>query len=513
MRRVVLGAAYVAVWLALTLVASAVLFLTGSRHVVVASHEAVLEPTLSGHVVLLTGPVLPDVRIASGHRVGVQLDLGKTDARSTDQLARRYAYLASQPEGQVAAIERELRSMAYGAVLRGAVLGLLPVLGWVLLGRDRRRELLARARGPHGVLSLGVLALVALGLWQPWNARATTLEERQPWMSLGRFLGPGVPLPAEARGVEVRGDVTTAQTHRLIESAVQTYDKSKQFYRDAATRAADLELRRPAAGDTVVTLVSDRHDNIGMDAVARAIGDAARATAVFDAGDDTSSGKTWEAFSLDSVDAAFDDLDRWAVAGNHDHGPFVHDYLDDRGWTMLDDRVGSGPGGTTLIGVDDPRSSGLGSWKDQSGPSFEEVGHRLADAACDADQRVSTVLVHDIALAHELMERGCADLVVGGHLHVQTGPTRVVGSNGRVGYAYRTGTTGGAAYAIAVGSKPRRDAEVSLLTYRDGRPVGIQPVVLQTDGHFEVGAYLPLDLTEPAPADVRTPPPRPLGRR
>ena len=92
----------------------------------------------------------------------------------------------------------------------------------------------------------------------------------------------------------------------------------------------------------MVTLVSDRHDNIGMDAVARAIGDAAGATAVFDAGDDTSSGKTWEAFSLDSVNAAFDDLDRWGVAGNHDHGPFVHDYLDDRGWTMLDGRRSPG---------------------------------------------------------------------------------------------------------------------------------------------------------------------------
>ena len=35
-------------------------------------------------------------------------------------------------------------------------------------------------------------------------------------MSLGTFLGPEVPLPDEARGIEVRGDVTTAQTRRLI---------------------------------------------------------------------------------------------------------------------------------------------------------------------------------------------------------------------------------------------------------------------------------------------------------
>ena len=95
---------------------------------------------------------------------------------------------------------------------------------------------------------------------------------------------------------------------------------------------------------------------------------------------------------------------------------------------------------------------------------------------------------------------------------MQVGPTRVVGENGRAGYSYTNGTTGGAAYAIAVGSKPRRPAEVTLVTYRDGRPAGIQPVVLQTDGRFEVGAYLPLHLADPV---VRHPDPAPaaLDRR
>jgi predicted phosphodiesterase len=315
-------------------------------------------------------------------------------------------------------------------------------------------------------------------------------------MSLATFLGPEVPLPDEARGLEVSGDVTTAQTRRLVSSAVDTYDKSKRFYADATARAADLDLREPAEDETVVTLVSDRHDNIGMDAVARAIGDAGGASAVLDAGDDTSSGKSWEAFSLDSMDAAFDDLDRWGVAGNHDHGSFVRRYLEDRGWQMLDGRSETGPGGGGLMGVDDPRSSGLGSWRDESGLSFEEVGDRLADAACATDARLSTVLVHDADLADEVLARGCADLVLAGHLHVQRGPSRVVGDNGRVGYSYTNGTSGGAAYAIALGSKPRRPAEVTLVTYRDGRPVGIQPVVLQTDGRFEVGAYARLVLEQ-----------------
>jgi hypothetical protein len=65
----------------------------------------------------------------------------------------------------------------------------------------------------------------------------------------------------------------------------------------------------------------------------------------------------------------------------------------------------------------------------------------------------------------------------------------VLGEDGRTGYDFTNGTTGGAAYAIALGSKPRREASVTLVTYRDGRPVGLQPVVLQTNGIFEVEDY------------------------
>ena len=218
--------------------------------------------------------------------------------------------------------------------------------------------------------------------------------------------------------------MTTTQSQRLIESAVDTYDKSREFYDTARDDAATLEVREPEEGETVVALVSDRHDNIGMDRVARAVADAGGATAVFDAGDDTSTGERWEAFSLDSLNTAFEDLDRYGVAGNHDHGSFVTDYLADLGWTMLDGEVIDGPGEATLLGVNDPRSSGLGNWRDESGLSFGEVGTRLADAACASEERVATILVHDANLADEALERGCADLVVGGHLHVEEPPDR-----------------------------------------------------------------------------------------
>ncbi|MSZ76752.1 MAG: metallophosphoesterase [Actinobacteria bacterium] len=493
--------AYVATWLALSVVAATVVFFHSSAEVSLASHDAVITPTTTGQVVLRTGPVLPDLRIASGSPFGVDVRLGKTDATSTSDLVQRYAVIAVNPDGPEAKVREALADLAFDAVVRGAVLGLVPLLVWLLIGRSRRRELGAAARSRAGGLTTALVALMVLGLWQPWLPDDDTVDAGRDWMALADFLGPTVPVPEELDGIEVRGDVTTDQTRRLIESAVDTYDKSRTFYASAAEAAARLDLRRPEDGETVVLLVSDRHDNIQMDAVARAIGDAAGATAVFDAGDDTSTGKTWEAFSLDSLTAAFDDGpyagQRYGVAGNHDHGTFVRSYLADHGWTMLDGEPVDGPADVRLLGVDDPRSSGLGSWRDETGLSFDEVGSRLADAACaaeEAGERIGTVLVHDANLGDEALERGCVDLVVGGHLHVQEWPDRVVGDDGDVGWTFTTGTTGGAAYAIAIGSKIKRTAQVSLLTYRDGRPVGIQAVQLETNGRYRVERFVELDL-------------------
>jgi hypothetical protein len=297
----------------------------------------------------------------------------------------------------------------------------------------------------------------------------------------------------------VETGLMTSGTRRLVASAVDSYRRSVVFYRGLVTQAAGLagQLRQPGPDELVALLVSDRHDNVGMDPVARAIADQGGATFLLDAGDDTSTGGSWEAFSLESLDEATDDWpDRFAIAGNHDNGDFVAAFADRLGFTALDGEVVDGPGGIRLLGANDPRSSGLGAWRDEPGISFAEQRTRIADLACrhDADgDRVTTLLVHDANSGREALERGCVDLVLAGHLHEQVGPTAVVGSNGRTGYSYTNGTTGGAAYAVAIGSKLRRDAEVTLVTFRDGAPVGLQPVIVRTTGDFVVGDYLPLD--------------------
>ena len=78
-----------------------------------------------------------------------------------------------------------------------------------------------------------------------------------------------------------------------------------------------------------------------------------------------------------------------------------------------------------------------------------------------------------------------------------------------MGYSFTTGTTGGAAYAIAVGSKPRREAMFTFVTYAEGRPVGIQPVTVRTTGEIVVSPYVALDLDDGEPSDQDVAPAEP----
>jgi hypothetical protein len=492
-------------WLVFAVGITVVLFLNSSVAVTVASHDALVRPNLDGYATVNTGPFLPDVRRSTGWPVGVDIVLGKTEATTTEELVNRYAFIASQPDAQVRRVEQAVTKLLYDAALRGAVTALVPPILWALVGRRRRREIGEELWQHKEIAALVTAGVVAAGVlvWQPWYEREPMLSDGTAWEPLAEFV-PEIDVPPEAAGLQVSRNATTSASRRLVLSAIDTYRNSRLFYDRARTAAEDLVLREPEEDETVAVLVSDRHDNIGMDPVIREIADRGGATAILDAGDDTSTGQPWEAFSLDSLANAFGDYEaRHAVAGNHDNGGFVSSYLLERGWTTADDEPVEGPGGSVLLAVDDPRSSGLGTWRDPGGLTIPELGRNIADTACASEERVNTLLVHDSDMGTESLARGCVDLVLAGHEHVRVGPDRVVGTDG-VGYAYTNGTSGGAAYAIAVGSKLRRAAEVTLVTYRDGRPVGLQPVVLQTNGVFQVSDYLPLSL-EPLEEDGELP--------
>ncbi len=503
-RRILRALGYVLAWAVVAVPAWGVLFTHSSSEMVLASHDAVVHPTLDGKVRLDMGPYVPDLRTSSGSRVGVFVEMRKTTASSTGELATRYAAIAAHPEAEQARVIDEVEGLARDAALRAAAVGLVPIGLWLMVGHKRRKELWRRVRRPDwrgdlrtGVTALALLGTVVLLVTQPWRSEPERVQD-DTWLSAADAI-PDVTVPKDLQAWQIQGGAITQGTRRLLLSLFGTYNRSQEFYDGVVERVPDIadQLRKPEEGETTAVLVSDRHDNIGMDEVVRAVADEAGATVILDAGDDTSTGETWEEFSLDSLDKTFSSYDhRVFVAGNHDNGTFVTRYLKKQGWTHLDGKPVEPFADVRVTGVNDPRSSGLGAWRDATGLSFDEVRDRIGDDVCELDEqgeRIATLLVHDANLGRTALARGCTDLVLAGHLHLQVGPNRVVGENGKVGYTYTNGTTGGAAYAIALG-KIRREAEFTLVTYREGRPVGIQPVKVSTLGELAVAPYTELDL-------------------
>jgi hypothetical protein len=490
----------VAVWLLVALPTAAALFLNGSRTIALAGHDAVVSPTLDGWATLDLGPYLPNLRYPSESRLGAHIDLGKTTAGSYQVLIQRYAFIASQPQAQIRKVRSTLTGLAVDSAVDGALIGLAGPAVVLLVGRRRWAELRGRLRSVtprQAAVGMSVVLVIGVVAVRPWD-RDDEPVEKNTWQPLASAL-PEVTVPDEAKPLQIESGLITGGTRRLVASAVGSYRKSVTFYHHLTDLAPGIagQLRTPAKGETVGLLVSDRHDNVGMDPVARAIAKEGHASFLLDAGDDTSTGGAWEAFSLESLAAAFEGYDtRFSIAGNHDHGSFVTKQADRLGFTTLTGSVAKGPGGMRILGVSDPRSSGLGIWRDARGITFAEQEQRLADLACKHDEdgdRIDVLMVHDANSGREALARGCVGVVLAGHLHVQVGPTKVTGSNGKVGWTYTNGTTGGAAYALAIGSKLRRDAEVTLVTFRDGRAVGLQPVTISTIGAFRVAPYISLE--------------------
>ena len=488
-------------WLVVAVPSAVVITLSSSENTVLAGHEVTVRPTFDGWATFDLGPYLPDFRHSTGSRIGAQVDVGKTTADDYDLLVRRYAVIGAQPQSQIDKLREVITGQVIRGVIAGGLLGLVAPLVVLLVGRQRWTEL-ATSLTPRRVAGLTTaVALVCTGLYVGYPSSSGQQVEREQWQAIEDAL-PDVEIPVEARGLEIDRNLLTRGSTRLVQSLVESYRSSLVFYKDLATIAADIgdQLHQPAKDETVALLVADRHDNINMDPVAREVADQGGATFLLDAGDDTSTGSSWESFSLESLDHAFDDFSsRYAVAGNHDHGDFVVKTLKKLGFTPLVGEPVDGPDDIRLFGVSDPRSSGLGSWIDEKEISFEDQTARLGELLCDEDEagrRVSTLLVHDVSSAADAVAGGCVDLVLAGHRHEQIGPERVIGSNGRAGYTFVNGTTGGAAYAIALGSKLRRNAQVTLVTYRLGRPVGLQPVTFRTVKDIVVSPYLPLDLDD-----------------
>ena len=162
-------------------------------------------------------------------------------------------------------------------------MGLVPIALWVLVGPRRRAELRRPDRRPgRRVLAVAVAGgvVAALLVVQPWRAEPDRVQATA-WLPVQDAL-TDVNVPDDLQSWEIQGGLVTRGTRRLLLSLFDTYDRSKVFYRGVRDRVDEItdQLHEPGADETVAVLVSDRHDNIGMDEVVRAVADEAGATVV-----------------------------------------------------------------------------------------------------------------------------------------------------------------------------------------------------------------------------------------
>jgi predicted MPP superfamily phosphohydrolase len=197
-------------------------------------------------------------------------------------------------------------------------------------------------------------------------------------------------------------------------------------------------------------------------------------------------------FSINSLAQHFKDFKVVSVAGNHDAGGFIEEAMRKNKFTVLDSKPVE-VDGIRFLGDSDPTKTGLGSADTPGDETTTQQSARLAEIACSQPKKdpISTFVVHDPASFQDTATRGCADLLLSGHLHRQVGPeTKIL--EGRAVTTFTNSTTGGAAYAFALGYTLRRPGEVTLITYVQGKPVGLQTVTVELTGQITVGTYRPI---------------------
>ncbi len=490
-------------------------FLHSERHLTIGAHQAVVSPQVDGHATIDFGPLLPEVRVPvdAPLGVGVNVRLGDSDAVGLEELLQRDAAIAAQPSGEVREVTAAVTDMAAEAALRGLGVGVLTVtvlvLGWRAVGADRRRrirrEMVQPSRGQvaGGVATVVVVvgALVLVSLPERQDA-----EPAQTWTA-AREVFPELPADPVLDRLQLAQGSATTSSRALVEGALYLYRDSVSFYGALEEQATQVRVREPEDGETTALVVTDRHDNIGMDPVARNIADRAQARLLIDLGDDTSQGGAWETFSINSLARAFKGFDVVSIGGNHDSRRTTKDQ-EKAGFTVLDgDPVEVG--GVRFLGDTDPRGTTLTGYTEDAktrDTALDDQDEELTTTACDADERgerVGVLAVHSWASGRKVAASGCVDLVLTGHLHYQVGPRAIAGPDGRSTTRLTTGTTGGAVLPIALGSSLRRDAQVTIVTFdADGAPVGLQVVTFTPAGVIDVGDYTELPLTSsPSPAD------------
>lgn len=296
-------------------------------------------------------------------------------------------------------------------------------------------------------------------------------------------------------------EVTGRQARGLTKAAAQRAQDAAPTGQPAT--AATATATRPAAGGawalagqkvTTVVLSTDLHCNLDVIAFSGVLDEIAGADIHMDDGDLTMTGSDPEQVCVDALTKAVPaGVARVATLGNHD-SPSIGNHLRAQGWTVTDGTVQE-VGGLRVIGDDDPERTTATGTVPAGTESAQDVGARLAEESCRAGG-ADVVLIHQPYTFGPLIERGCAPLLLAGHVHQERGMSTAVGANGEV-----TSLISGAAKGGTSLGPVTEDAYLHVLAFDDqGFLVAWRTVVLHTDASVTVGAWRPVPTAEQSAA-------------
>lgn len=254
----------------------------------------------------------------------------------------------------------------------------------------------------------------------------------------------------------------------------------------------------PPAEPVVLVLMTDLHCNVGMEPVISSLVELADADVLLDGGDTTIDGTAVEQYCVTTFARAAGGVPVVVSPGNHDSRETEQAYRR-AGATVLGGEVVE-VAGVRILGDRDPHETRIGAGTTRSGQeSADEVGTRLGEVACDADDGIDLLLIHTPRVGDAAVEQGCVPAQLSGHQHRRVGPDRV-GSSVR----YVGSSAAGAESGQPTVGPLRGTAELTVLRFDpdERRFLDYQVVQVRTDASVSVGARVPWPhvLPESSPA-------------
>ena len=203
--------------------------------------------------------------------VGVELvRWARPTATTTAELAQRYAAIAGHPEAEEARVDGAVAATRPDAALRRR-----SASAWcrsaVAAGRTapsrRAASALAPAAAPVAAGARRGAGRSRSGA-QPWDGRRGDQEaDARSWLPLGTASADGPAAARRPHGWQIQGGLRRPPAPAGCSAACSTPTTAARSSTARRSRpAADTdELHQPGEDETVAVLVSDRHDNIGMD--------------------------------------------------------------------------------------------------------------------------------------------------------------------------------------------------------------------------------------------------------